>query len=219
MSDALLDAVEALRLACPPEAPAPGAQRPAVAAGRRDAIVAAARKLSSALGSAPPLIPLQLEVLLQQTTHLLSVVRVWEESGTAEAAVASTLCCVRRLLRVQLLSADGSTDSDSGIGSLLSAPAARPATCELLSTLLVAASDARASKLRASSVRAVWRALLLPLDDPMARWVLPGVATQVHTVPSPALPAATRRRTVAWSDPDFYQIPVHALHLNRLGVL
>jgi hypothetical protein len=184
--DLLLHAVEDLRSACPPEPIESEADRPAPAllVGRRDAIVAAARQLSRALLLAPPLVPLQLEVLLRQTVHLLSVVRAWAESGTAEAAVGATLCCVRRLLRVRLLHPDSASASDVSFGKLLSSPSARPAACELLSTLLVAASDSRANRLRASCVRAVWRLLLLPFDREVTAYVLPGVATQLAEIGS-----------------------------------
>lgn len=185
MDDLLLQAVEELRNACPPEPieSEVGRSVPALVVGRRDAIVAAARQLSEALLLAPPLVPLQLEVLLRQTVHLLSIVRAWAESGTAEAAVGATLCCLRRLLRVWLLHQD-EVPGAVGVGKLLSSPSARPATCELLSTLLVAASDSRASRLRASCVRTVWRVLLLPLDPEVVAYVLPGVATQLAEIGS-----------------------------------
>ena len=169
--DRLLAVVEALREACPPDPKSAGSEN-------RDTTVGAALQLAAALREAPPLLPLQLDVLLRQTTHLLVTVRGWDESGTTEAALAAALCCVRRLLRLRLQGGD-ELGQRSCLGAHLASRQARPVTCELLSTLLVAASEQRAAHLRAACVRAVWSLLLLPLAPDLVAFALPGAATQL----------------------------------------
>ena len=184
--ESLLVCVEMLRAAVPPESsPQPGDS--AARRGSRQRALAALQALCPLLQPAGvPLLPMQFEVLFRQLTHVLSVARAWEHSGTVEAVLSSTLRCLGALL--------GACACTKPRGALLCAPALRAVLGSLLSELLALASPmARQSMPVRSASLAIVRTIYAidGLDTAVAAFFVPGVATQV--------PQRPRDRSLTWA--------------------
>ncbi|KAL1512118.1 hypothetical protein AB1Y20_005387 [Prymnesium parvum] len=170
----MLAAVEALRAALPPGADA--------ATGDRERALAALHALRGALPPpplAPPLLPLQREVLFRQLAHVVAVARPWPPSGTADAVLAEALECLASLLV--------DTPSEPPTGALLSSPRLRGTFGALLSELLLAAAPRTrwGTAVRARCLSVVGAAYRLRgLDADVAAFFLPGVASQLAALAS-----------------------------------
>ena len=174
--DPVLAAVESLRAAFPPDAEAAD-RHPR----RREAALASLLTLAQALSApdAPPLLPLQFEVLFRQLTHLLLVMRAWEASGTAEECLRALLDCIDALLRSPLAAA-----ADAAL--LLSGARLREVTGQALSELLLAAAAQRSVPLSAACLGALSRVCRPPasaagLAPDVLGFFLPGVGPSTRT--------------------------------------
>jgi hypothetical protein len=102
MADRLLDAVEALRSALPPEHSPDNARL--LASNRRVQVLVALTALADAVdaeaagGARAELHPVQLEVIFRQVAHALAVLDVWGPSGTSEETLDAALRCLDTLL-------------------------------------------------------------------------------------------------------------------------
>ena len=175
--DPVLAAVESLRAAFPPDAEAAD-RHPR----RREAALASLLTLAQALSApdAPPLLPLQFEVLFRQLTHLLLVMRAWEASGTAEECLRAVLDCIDALLRSPLAAA-----ADAAL--LLSGARLREVTGQALSELLLAAAAQRSVPLSAACLGALSRVCRPPasaagLAPDVLGFFLPGVVSRTLTL-------------------------------------
>ena len=172
--DPVLAAVESLRAAFPPDAEAAD-RHPR----RREAALASLLALAQALSApdAPPLLPLQFEVLFRQLTHLLLVMRAWEASGTAEECLRAALDCIDALLRSPLAAAAADA------AQLLSGVRLREVTGQALSELLLAAAAQRSVPLSAACLGALSRLCRPPasaagLAPDVLGFFLPGVVRE-----------------------------------------
>ena len=171
--DPVLAAVECLRTAFPPDAEAPD-HHPR----RREEALVSLVTLAQVLAppDAPPLLPLQFEVLFRQLTHLLLVMKAWEPSGTAEEFLRVVLRCIDALLRSPLVAADAA--------QLLSGVRLRDITGQALSELLLAAVVQPSATLCAACLGAVSRVCRPPasaagLAPNVLGFFLPGVVSKL----------------------------------------
>ena len=125
--------------------------------------------------AASSLLPLQLEVLFCQLTHMLFVARVWDDSGSMEEMLRAVLACAQALVRMPFVATD--------IGRLLSANL-RGSTGQMLSELLRIATAHPSAALRTSCIGAVSRVCCPPasmagLDQDVLGFFLPGAVSKL----------------------------------------
>lgn len=179
--DALLTAVEQLKLALPPERPT----NELIASGAgcsvdRNQVVTVLRALAKTLARrGSPLHAVQFEVMFRQLSHALSVVQAWGPSAITEMALDAAISGLEALLSCAVAA--------SAPGELLCAAPMRSTLGHLLSTLLALAGPSmRLSGARcASCLRAVGALCTLPeMDSAVLGFFLPGVATRLSHLAS-----------------------------------
>ena len=176
--DSLLDAVNGLRAALPPEK-ARGNELAPDKNGRAIALKAIVT-LQSALKASSTLAlhPIQAEVIFRQLGHTLYVLTVWGASGTTEEALDATLGSLDALLRCSVL-------DSMDMAKIMCAPLLRATTGQVISTLLdIAGWLGQLSGIRrAACVRGIRRICELPsMDQQVLAFFLPGVVSRLASL-------------------------------------